>query len=122
MIRPRLALAAAPLLALAWALPAAGQSTQSDRDRLAVLHRVAVLREVCDFPLSDAERTRLAAATQQLTTSTAMTEGEAAAARETVRKRILAERTSETCDKDGSVFQVYRVTLDGLAATPAVRG
>lgn len=113
VIRPRLALA----ILLLGGGPALAQSTQVDRDRLAVLHRVAVLREICDFPLSDAERARLTETTERLKTRTATTEGEAAAGRETVKKRVESERTAETCDRGGAVFQVYRVTLDGLESS-----
>jgi hypothetical protein len=97
--------------------PALAQSTGVDRDQLTALHRIAAAREVCGFPMSGAERTRLDEATALLRTKTAMTESEAAAAYETVRKRVEAERRPDTCATDGAFFQVYRTALDAL--TPA---
>ena len=111
MIRFRLTLA----IVLLGSVPALAQSIGVDRDQLTVLQRVAAAREICGFPMDPAERGRLDEATTLLRTKTAMTESEATAAYETVRKRIETDRRPETCATNGAFFQVYRTTLDALA-------
>jgi len=109
--RSRLALA----ILLLGGGPTLAQSTGVDRDQLTALQRVAAAREICSFPMDAAERGRLDEATALLRTKTAMTESEATAAYETVRKRIETDRRPETCAQDGAFFQVYRTTLNALA-------